>query len=133
MWLELTGAQIVDIRRVGSAAQAGAYVSKYITKDPAAPYGYRRYRTSQAYSSPPAKGQLTALLGITAWLHCPVPVEAALANLKTYNLTFTEIMPECWTTYIPPKPPPSASSNHADNAQPSDHEYGLISTPLAAN
>ena len=46
---ELTGAKIVDIRRVKGRRQAAAYVTKYVGKSPGAFEGCKRYWKSQDY------------------------------------------------------------------------------------
>lgn len=48
-WRELTGAPVVDIRRVTSARGATAYVAKYLTKTLAAPVRCKRLRTSRGF------------------------------------------------------------------------------------
>jgi len=45
-WADLTGAPIIDIRQVHTAGQVVAYISKYLTKDPQAPAGMKRFRSS---------------------------------------------------------------------------------------
>lgn len=48
-WAELTGAPIVDIRKLDSSDAVIAYVAKYLTKDPSVPPGMKRYRFSQGF------------------------------------------------------------------------------------
>lgn len=97
-WLRLTGAKIVDIRVVRSETEAAVYVSKYLTKDPAVPQGYRRYRTSENYSAAPPKGQLAALLGVNAWLRSNTDLPAALSHLETHGFHMVERLPDLWTS-----------------------------------
>lgn len=102
-WQRLSGANIVDIRQIRSEGEAAAYVSKYLTKDPATPYGSKRFRTSRAYSVPTPRGQLTASLEITSWLRSHAPVEETLLSLNDRGIDFWEHMPSLWCSW--PKPP----------------------------
>lgn len=52
-WRELTGAPVVDIRRVSSASGATSYVAKYLTKTLSAPPGLKRLRTSRQFWATP--------------------------------------------------------------------------------
>lgn len=52
VWNELTGAKVVDIRRVYQAATAIHYIAKYLSKDPQVPPGYKRYRSSRHFFAP---------------------------------------------------------------------------------
>lgn len=61
-WGELTGAPIVDIRRVQSRQQVAAYVSKYLTKAPAAPPGSKRFRTTRHYAEVDRPPKLRTLI-----------------------------------------------------------------------
>lgn len=56
-WAELTGAPIVDIRRVTHEGQVARYVAKYLTKAPEVPPGYKRFRTTRNWFTlePPIK------------------------------------------------------------------------------
>jgi hypothetical protein len=49
VWHDLTGASIVDIRKVGDTAQVASYVAKYLAKDPRVPPGMKRYRFSKGF------------------------------------------------------------------------------------
>ena len=65
-WEELTGARIVDIRRVHTAGQVVSYISKYLSKDPQAPQGMKRFRSSlRFFPSVMPKSDPTGKLGIT--------------------------------------------------------------------
>lgn len=97
-WERLSGAPIVDIRRVRTQGEAAAYVSKYLAKDPAVPAGYRRYRTSRQYSAPPPKGQLTALLDIQQWLRVSAPLLSLTAELTAKGAKLSQMWPELWVT-----------------------------------
>ncbi len=48
-WNELTFAPIVDIRALHSPADVVAYIAKYLSKDPQAPHGMKRYRASRRF------------------------------------------------------------------------------------
>lgn len=49
VWDELTGAPIVDIRAITGQAQIVSYIAKYLSKDPQAPDGMKRYRCSRLF------------------------------------------------------------------------------------
>lgn len=100
-WERLSGAKIVDIRVVRTEGEAAAYVAKYLTKDPAVPAGYRRFRLSQQYSAPPPKGQLAANLGIVRWLRSAANLETTLANLEHQQFRMYEYMPELYVSHPP--------------------------------
>jgi len=48
-WRQLTGAPIVDVRKIHQADHAIHYVAKYLAKDPQTPAGMKRYRSSQHF------------------------------------------------------------------------------------
>lgn len=52
VWEQLTGARVVDIRAVHSPQEVVSYVAKYLTKDPQAPAGMKRYRSSMRFFGP---------------------------------------------------------------------------------
>lgn len=54
-WERLTGAKIVDIRRVTTARGAAYYVSKYLSEAPEQFHGCRRFNRSRSYSLVPAR------------------------------------------------------------------------------
>lgn len=49
VWDELTGAPVIDIRRVADAAGAIAYVAKYLSKDLNCPDRMKRFRASRRF------------------------------------------------------------------------------------
>lgn len=110
-WERLSGAKIVDIRIVRTEGQAAAYVSKYLTKQPAVPPGYRRYRFSFAYAAAPARARLTNLLSIREWTRSPAPLGTLITALAEHGYRLHEIAPELYTTLaldsLPRPPPPS--------------------------
>jgi len=97
-WERLSGAKIVDIRMVRTQGQAAAYVAKYLTKDPAVPAGYRRYRLSHLYSAPPAKGALTDLLSLESWTIARAPIAESILNLNAHGYRMTEYWPELFVS-----------------------------------
>lgn len=105
-WQRLSGANIVDIRRVGSESQAAAYVSKYLAKDPATPYGAKRYRTSRQYSAAAPRGQLAAMLGVSDWLRSAAGLHETLLSLTDRGHNLYEHLPELWASWPPAEPPP---------------------------
>lgn len=48
-WRELTGSYIVDLQPISSPEHAAHYLTKYLTKDPQVPAGYRRWHRSKAF------------------------------------------------------------------------------------
>lgn len=105
-WERLSGARIVDIRRLRNEGEAAAYVTKYVTKDPSVPPGYRRYRTSQGFSSPPPKGQLGALLSIDTWLRSSAPLPQLIADFTSRGIAMHEYMPDLYVSSATRSPPP---------------------------
>lgn len=103
-WQRLSGAKIVDIRMVRTEGEAAAYISKYLTKDPAVPMGFRRYRTSRAYSAPLPKGALADLLGVTAWHRSFSQLPSVLAHLEAHGWILYEWKPDLWVS-TPQAPP----------------------------
>jgi len=90
-WSELTGAQIVDIRRVQSRAQVANYVTKYLSKGPQAPPYCKRWRTTRLYSAAEPKVRLRDVLEFgTLYFSCASTeslVDAArLAGAEPQNL-----------------------------------------------
>lgn len=49
VWEELTGAPVVDIRAIHDSGQIVSYIAKYLSKDPQAPTGMKRYRSSRRF------------------------------------------------------------------------------------
>lgn len=103
-WQRLSGADIVDIRQIRTENQAAAYVSKYLTKDPATPYGAKRYRTSRQYSDAIPRGQLTARMEVTRWLRVHAPLSEALISLNDHGHDVWEHLPDLWCSWPPPPP-----------------------------
>jgi len=103
-WERLSGAKVVDIRMVRSKGEAAAYVSKYLAKDPACPEGYRRYRLSQRYSAPPAKGSLADMLSVESWSISRAPLDASILNLNAHGYRMVEYWPELFISSQPRGP-----------------------------
>ena len=100
-WRRLSGASIVDIRQIRTEGEAAAYVTKYLTKDPAVPFGFRRFRFSLAYAPAAARQRLSDLLGINTWTRCAAPVTEALQSLNDHGYDLYEYLPELWVS-VPP-------------------------------
>lgn len=49
VWQELTSSPVVDIRAASTGPASARYVCKYLSKDPQAPQGMKRYRSSRAF------------------------------------------------------------------------------------
>ena len=78
-WEQLTGAKIVDIRAIKEPHTVAAYIAKYLTKDPAAPAGCKRYRCSRLFFSSLAPAETTGASRVSRWaLEQASPVEVAL-------------------------------------------------------
>lgn len=109
-WQRLSGAKVVDIRLVRTEGQAAAYVSKYVSKQPAVPPGYRRYRFSFAYAAAAPRQRLTNLLSIREWTRACAPLGQVLASLVEHGFHPHEIAPDLWTTaaigQLGAQPPP---------------------------
>ncbi len=65
----LAGSPIVDIRRVKNAAEAAAYVSKYLAKDPRRFTGCKRYWSSRDWSLGPDAEAAPVADANGAWHH----------------------------------------------------------------
>lgn len=52
-WHQLNGSPVVDVRRVHSPNGATHYLTKYLTKSPSVPFGFRHWRTSRNFWSTP--------------------------------------------------------------------------------
>jgi len=102
LWVSLTGAFIVDVRKVASRAHAAAYVTKYLTKSPEVPSGYRRFRTSRLYAAPPPRGVLREYLSIDGFDRYPFPVSILLQEFSSYGRNWTEHWPSLWLSQAPP-------------------------------
>lgn len=48
-WRELTGSYIIDLQPISSPEHAAHYLTKYLTKDPQVPAGFRRWRRSKGF------------------------------------------------------------------------------------
>lgn len=114
-WARLTNAPIIDIRHCKSAPQAAAYISKYLTKDPHAPRGMKRYRFSRAYAPTPRHMPLSALLGLTTWRIIAADL-ATIATLWTaHNLRLSTAAGIVLVGTPRASPEPSTTQNHGSN------------------
>jgi len=48
-WYDLTGAPIVDVRFLHSPSDVTSYIASYLAKEPSAPKGFKRYRSSRHF------------------------------------------------------------------------------------
>ena len=76
-WRELTGAPVVDIRRVTDARGATSYVAKYLTKTLSAPPGLKRLRTSRHFWPTPG-GLFGRSASVDPWKLYEARIEAVL-------------------------------------------------------
>jgi len=101
-WASLTGAFVVDVRRVSSHGHVASYVSKYLAKSPEVPAGYRRFRTSRLYSTPPARGVLRDYLSLDGFLRFPHPITILLDEYRIVGRIWTEHWPSLYVSGTPP-------------------------------
>lgn len=88
-WENLTGAPIVDIRRVHTAGQVVFYISKYLTKDPQAPPCMKRFRCSLRFfpavlSSTDPSGRLAVHWRLSRRSACELAVEFSSAGYTVH-------------------------------------------------
>jgi hypothetical protein len=79
-WADLTGAYIVDLRYLHGADHAVNYVSKYLSKSLAVPFGCKRYRASHGYFDAPGSVSPLSLYATLSWSRSPLSL-ADLAQL----------------------------------------------------
>jgi hypothetical protein len=125
-WADLTGAPVVDIRRVSSAGQVAHYVAKYLTKALEVPPGMKRYRTSRHYSATESPTKLRDVIDcgpfeLTSWDWKDLQREWESAGFSTYvHLNFVLV------GYV--GPPESPGTDPDD-----DNPYlGALATPEIA-
>jgi len=104
LWAAVSGAFIVDVRKVSSRAHAAAYVTKYLTKSPEVPPGFRRFRTSRLYSAPAPRGVLRDYLSLSGFLRYPHPVSHLLAEFEDYGRSWRTFWPDLYFSGAPPPP-----------------------------
>jgi len=107
LWAAVSGAYIVDIRTVGSRAHAASYVTKYLTKSPEVPPGFRRFRTSRLYSAAPPRGVLRDYLSIDHFTRSPQPLSSLLEEFLERGYQWREYWPDL---YLSGAPPPRGAS-----------------------
>jgi len=96
LWKSLTGASIVDIRKVHSERHVANYVSKYLSKSLVNIPHLKRWRTSRLYSAPPPRGVLRDMLSLTGFglsLNSP---SAVLGSLEARGYSVREHWPSLW-------------------------------------
>lgn len=86
-WHGLTGARVIDIRKIASTEAVASYVAKYLAKDPFVPTGMKRYRFSQGFlaalvSQPPDGAQ-----GKIHWRLAPNTAHAIAQSLSLAGAT----------------------------------------------
>jgi len=70
-WEQLTGAPIIDIRAVHQSADVVSYIAKYLSKDPQAPSGMKRYRSSRNFFGPLFPSEPGTPDGVKNWRLVP--------------------------------------------------------------
>lgn len=104
-WCALTGAPIVDIRRVNQIAEAKAYVSKYLAKQPRVPPGFRRFRSSAAFWKAGAPNHHTPREGPSPWGLRRDPVNYVAQSFAGLGFTVTFVTPYTFTARYIRGPP----------------------------
>jgi len=95
-WKELTGASIVDIRKVQSRAQVAAYVTKYLAKGPSAPPYCKRWRTTRNYSASEPKVRLRDVLEFGTLHFSCSPTENLVAEARLAGQEPENLMGNVW-------------------------------------
>jgi len=80
-WHELSGAAVVDVRRVTTEAGLARYLSKYLTKAVSAVSSRRKYSASRGFLPPYQKTPRPEDLDIVGWRYSNGPLEAIEAGL----------------------------------------------------
>ncbi len=81
-WDDLTGAPIVDIRRVNSAAGLSRYLAKYLTKTHSAVPGRRKWSASKGFLPPPPRALAPPGFPPPQWSWSPSTGTAFLGRLQ---------------------------------------------------
>ena len=103
-WRDLTGAPVVDIRRVTDARGATSYVAKYLTKTLSAPVGLKRLRSSRQFW--PTPGGLFGLSkSSNPWTLFEAHIEAVLLT-EFPALLFYHVPTETDAVYCLPRASP---------------------------
>ncbi len=71
-WRELTGSYIVDLQPISSPEHAANYLTKYLTKDPQVPAGYRRWRRSKGFFQTHLEPPIFKLATTGTWKRTPL-------------------------------------------------------------
>lgn len=103
-WQALTGAPIVDIRRVQGPRAAANYVAKYLTKDPSAPLGCKRWRSSRRWWDSPGGLLGRHVPSALPWEFVPLPI-GLIHLVYPYGMYWHQPQPNM-TLRILPRPPP---------------------------
>jgi len=102
LWQALTGAYIVDVRKVHNRQHAASYVTKYLTKNPEVPAGFRRFRTSRLYSAPAPRHVLRDYLSLDGFLRFPHPVSVLMTEFSELGSNWSTLWPDLYTANAPP-------------------------------
>lgn len=100
-WDELTGAPIVDIRRVNSRAGLSRYLAKYLTKTHLAVHGRRKWSASRGFLPPAARILAPPGFPPPQWSWSPATGTRLLASHMARGWT---LGPDGW--WWPPARPP---------------------------
>jgi len=120
-WRELTGAQVVDIRRVTDARGATAYIAKYLTKTLSAPPGLKRLRTSRQFW--PTPGGLFGRAASTApWRLFEARIEAVLLT-EFPHLLFYHVPTETDAVMCLARASPTRGPQHGNGAPVPPRQY----------
>jgi len=115
-WNELTNAPIVDIRQVQGASAAAAYIAKYLSKDFAAPPGFKRYRCSRHFFGVLVNPFLPSHAPVSGWVLKFVHPSIYLADLCSRGWYAVTDDLEVVVFYPPGAPPPPVAAAQAEAA-----------------
>lgn len=111
-WYQLARSRIVDIRAVHQAGHAARYLAKYLTKQPAVPPGYRRFRTSRAFWQGDRPTRPPRDPSAPRW-HLQHDCLALIASqLASHGFSVTFDHPSSLLANIRPIPPPVAKQEY---------------------
>ena len=88
-WFRLTGARVVDIRKVKNSVGIGSYLAKYLTKALAAPKGFRRWRHGRTL---PGGQPLPAHVSYGSdfkWFYWPHRLDAQIREMRVAGFHVT--------------------------------------------
>ncbi len=107
-WRECSGAPIVDVRRIRSAASAAAYLAKYLSKTADGVPRIHRYSASHGFLPPKLPHTYEPDDEIPLWAYYPQAPSHTIDRLTRAGWTAHELGPD-QTLLLPPPPNPQPS------------------------